>query len=109
MSFADVIQRWFKEEWGGSLHLPDGWYGRPYDNQHTLTSVSEYDDTITLVLDEKLTLYFEGLKAVSAQPRALVLGHFAKLRVSRGVFATDEGQVTKEYQEGEVKLVSGSR
>jgi len=59
MSFTETVQNWFKDQWGGSLLLPDGW---------------------TVVLDQKLTLLFEGLKSVKAQKRELIFGPFKKLR-----------------------------
>jgi hypothetical protein len=107
MSFKNTIQRWFKDEWGGSLLLPDGWYGRPYDNQHSLTSVDELRDTLTVILDRKLTLRFEGLKSVKAEKRELTFGPFEKLCFDWESFGTDGKRGTKEYQTGEVKIVTG--
>jgi hypothetical protein len=83
MRFADIIQKWFKDEWGGSLVLPDGWYGRPYDNQHSLTSIDELGEALTLVLDQKLTLRFENLNSVEVRNRELVFGPFDKLKKLR--------------------------
>ena len=108
MNFTNTIQRWFKDEWGGSLLLPDGWYGRPYDNQHGLTSVEESGEILTIVLDQKLTLRFEGLKSVKAQKRELIFGPFDKLRFDWESFGTDGKRGTKEYQSGEVKILTGS-
>ncbi len=107
MSFTNTVQQWFKDEWGGSLFLPDGWYGRPYDNQHALTSVEESGSALTIVLDRKLTLHFEGLKSVKAQKRELTFGPFEKLRFDWESFGTDGGHGTKEYQGGEVKILTG--
>lgn len=107
MNFTNTIQRWFKDEWGGSLLLPDGWYGRPYDNQHALTSVEESGETLTIVLDQKLMLRFEGLKSVKAQKRELIFGPFEKLRFDWESFSTDGKRGSKEYQAGEVKILTG--
>lgn len=107
MRFTDTIQRWFNNECGGSLLLPDGWYGRPYDNQHALTSIDESGSMLTMILDRKLTLRFEGLEAVKAQERELVLGPFEKLRFDWESFGTDGRRGAKEYQSGEVKILTG--
>jgi len=107
MSFTNAVQQWFKDEWGGSLFLPDGWYGRPYDNQHALTFVEEAGSVLTIVLDRRLTLRFEGLKSVRAQRRELTFGPFEALRFDWESFGTDGGHGTKEYQGGEVKILSG--
>jgi hypothetical protein len=94
-----------KKEWGGSLMLPDGWYGRPYDNQHSLTSVSESEGALGLILDQKLELRFEGLKSVCSRHHELVLGPFDRLRFKWEAY--DDGRrLMKEYRTGEVKIVS---
>jgi hypothetical protein len=105
MRYADIIRQWFKDEWGGSLVLPDGWYGRPYDNQHAITSVDEAGDGLTLILDQKLTLRFVGLKSVEVRNRELVFGLFDKLRFEWVAYGTGGEHGLKEYQTGEVKIV----
>jgi hypothetical protein len=109
MSFANTVQNWFKTEWGGSLLLPDGWYGRPYDNQHALTSVKETGEALTVVLDQKLRLHFEGLKSVEARKTELVFGPFDSLRFDWETYGTDIKRGTKEYRTGEAKIVSAPR
>ncbi|MHB1530020.1 MAG: hypothetical protein ACYCXT_11450 [Acidiferrobacteraceae bacterium] len=105
MLFADIIQQWFKDEWGGGLVLPDGWYGRPYDSQLSLTSVAESGDTLTLVLQKKLTLHFRGVKAVERRNRDLVIGPFDRLRFEWESFGDDGSHGAKDYQSGEAKIV----
>jgi|SRR5579859_374882 len=107
MTFTNTVQRWFKDEAGGSLFLPDGWYGRPYDNWHALTSIEESGNTLTIILDQKLTLRFDGLKSVKAQKRELTFGPFEKLRFEWEGFGTDRVRGSKEYQTGEVKILTG--
>jgi hypothetical protein len=104
---ADAVQRWFAEELGGSLLLPDGWYGRPHDNQHALTSVDETGEVLTIILDRKPTLRFEGLKSVESRKGELVFGPFDKLRFDWETYGADVKRGTKEYEFGEAKIVSG--
>ncbi|MGD9897413.1 MAG: hypothetical protein AB7T14_10115 [Candidatus Methylacidiphilaceae bacterium] len=104
-----MVQQWFKANWGGNLILPDGWYGRPYDSQHALTSVEECGSTLIVVLDHKLTLRFEGLKSVKAQKSELIFGPFERLRFDWESFGTEGTRGTKEYQGGEVKIASALR
>jgi hypothetical protein len=108
MSFKNIIQQWFKDEWGGSLLLPDGWYGRPFDNQHSLTSVEEMDETLIMVLDQKLRLRFDGLKAVQAKKGELTFGPFDRLHFEWESFGTDGKRGVKDYQVGEMKILKGS-
>jgi len=105
MRFTSTVEGWFKDELGGTLLLPDGWYGRPYDNQHSLTSIDEADDTLTIILDHKLTLRFDGLESVKVQGRDLIFGPFAKLRFDWEGFGNDGSRGTKEYRTGDVKIV----
>lgn len=105
MRFEDIIRQWFKNEWGGSLVLPDGWYGRPYDNQHAVTSINEVGDGLTLILDQKLTLCFKGLKSVEVRNRELVFCPFDKLCFEWAAYGTGGEHGIKEYLTGEVKIV----
>src|SRR5277367_6074660 len=102
MCVTNITQRWFKDEWRGTLLLPDGWYGRPYDNQHALTSIEESGESLTVVLDRKPTLHFDGLKEIRVQERDLVFGPFEKLRFDWESFGTDGKRGAKEYRSGEV-------
>ena len=106
MPFGNVVRNWFKHEWGGSLHLPDGWYGRPFDSQHSLTSVSEVGIELIVLLDGVLTLRFEGLKSVRQEGKELVFGPFDCLQfVAMGM---DENSAVdqKMYETGEVRIIS---
>jgi hypothetical protein len=107
MTFASTVQHWFEKEWGGSLLLPDGWYGRPYDNQHALTSVDQNGGTLTVVLDGKLTLDFEGLKSVEARAGELVFGSFEKLIFHWESYGPHTSKGSKEYRSGAAKIVAG--
>lgn len=105
MPSTHIIQQWFQVEWGGSLVLPDGWYGRPYDNQHEATSVVESGNSLTLILDEKLILRFEGLRSVVVKNRELVFGPFDSLWFQWSAYGSCEDGGTMEYQAGEVKII----
>ena len=105
MRFTHIIQKWFKDEGGGSLVLPDGWYGRPYDDQHAVTSIDESGEALALVLDQKLALHFEGLKSVQVWKRELVFGPFDKLCFEWEAYGTGGEHGAKEYGTGEVKIV----
>jgi hypothetical protein len=106
MRFSNIVQEWFKKEWGGSLLLPDGWFGRPYDNQHSLTSVEESGDDLSLILDRKLFLRFRGLKFVHERGHELVFGPFEELCFEWESYGADAKRQAKEYRTGEAKIVS---
>ncbi|MBI1355584.1 MAG: hypothetical protein GC160_14695 [Acidobacteria bacterium] len=82
MTAKSAIERWFNEKGYGGLMLPDGWYGRPFDNMHRLVSISERDGQLELFVDgPELVLRFEGLASVKKEGADLVLGPFVELAV----------------------------
>jgi len=52
---------------------------------------------LTIVLDRRLTLRFDGLKSIKARKSELVFGPFEKLRFDWASFGTDGRHGTKEY------------
>lgn len=106
MSITATIRDWFDREFGGSLQLPDGLYGKPFDNQHSLTQVSEVGDETTLVLDELITLRFQGLAGADVRTRDLVLGPFRKLSFTARPYGSAGNPISAEYDSGEVRIVS---
>lgn len=104
MTFEQIIRDWFDKEWDGSLILPDGWFGRPYDNQHALTLCEESEEKLSLGLDDHLHLTFYGLSDVALEGRDLVIGPFMLLSFEARPYG---GGVVKnkEYNGGAVKLV----
>lgn len=105
MRFSNTIHQWSQNEIGGSLVLPDGWYGRPYDNQHVVTSVDEMGDSLIVILDHKLTLCFHGLKSIQVCGRDIVFGPFNRMRFEWIAYEETETHGAKEYDGGEVRIV----
>jgi hypothetical protein len=105
MAYVDVIRRWFAAELGGGLILPDGWFGRPYDNQYSLTSIEEDGTDLAIVLSEHLLLRFSGLNAVTPKGRELVFGAFDKLYFEWMPFGGGSMQ-TQEYRGGEAIIAA---
>ena len=106
MHLTKIVQKWFKSQQVGGLVLPDGWWGRPYDGQHSLTAIEESEDTLTIVLDRVLTLRFEGLKSIKTQTSELTFGPFQRLIFDWESFGDDGNRGTREYETGEVKILS---
>ncbi len=98
------IQDWFQATGGGGLVLPSGWFGRPHDNIHTLTDASSTYETLTLVLDSTIKLYFSQL------PTVLTNGSELELRFSELRFQWQEYGSTKtheqNFQSGLVRFIA---
>jgi hypothetical protein len=48
---AKRVRRWFGHGHRPSLQLPDGWFGRPYDNCHGLSHLEVIGDRLLIGLD----------------------------------------------------------
>jgi hypothetical protein len=106
MSLEEIVTSWFKETWGGGLMLPDGWFGRPYDNIHRLDNVALSEDGLLLELDSgHLILRFEGVPEVTASKSELVLRSFRRLAFDWKEYGAMRIHSDK-YEQGEVKFVA---
>lgn len=76
------IWRWFASwEVGPGLILPNGWFGRPYDNIHSLTFLAVRPKKMLVELDHEMLLIFTDLKEVQDEGHELVLSSFSQLVV----------------------------
>lgn len=73
------IQPWFNSAKLASLELPDGWFGRPFDNLHTLTYFSIRPHKTIIELDNQLLLSFTDLASVIVNDKQLELSGFTQL------------------------------
>jgi hypothetical protein len=48
---AKQVRQWFGDGHLPSLELPDGWFGRPYDNCHALSHLDVIGDRLLIGLD----------------------------------------------------------
>lgn len=56
-----IVTEFFRvHPYGASLKLPNGWFGRPYDNLHQLTSAKGTDGSVVIILDGQQSLSLEG-------------------------------------------------
>ena len=104
-----VIQKWFEKNTGGAILLPDGWFGRPFDNLHTLVSVDEKDNCLQINLDDGDThLTFHGRCVVKADKKELYFYDFSLFVFSWIPYGTPKQDVisSKSYTGGEVVCVS---
>lgn len=106
-NWTNTIKEWFGKRWGASMVLPDGWYGRPYDNLHTLTSLEQSGESLIVVLDCSIKLTFQGLKDVNITNSEIVFGPFEKLWFENSSMCnTSQKSTAIEYFAGEVRLVA---
>jgi hypothetical protein len=101
----DTVENWFKREWGGSIIFPDGWFGRPYDNQHQLTQFNQTHQNIQIILDDRLVITFIDLESIKDEGDQLVFRGFIKCVFTWIEYGSNKEHLA-EYFAGEVKIIS---
>lgn len=71
-----LIRKWFSTMSGGSMHLPDKWFGRPFDSIHQLTYLEQRPHRLLMELDQQLLLTFTGDVTAEVEASDLVIGNF---------------------------------
>ena len=102
---SNQVRDWFSRTWGGGLILPDGWFGRPHDNIHRLTDVTEDESSLRIVLDEQLSLTFHGNPSVQDNGKELVIVGYSRLAFDWEEYGSNVPHADS-YDSGEVKLVA---
>lgn len=99
-----TVQAFFARHEAVHLLLPDGWVGRPYDNQYGLASVSEAGGTLTIELDTG------DVVEAASDPQVVDAGTSLLVHdVDRATFASASGSV-RAADGGVIELVAlGSR
>ncbi len=102
---SSTVLDWFGRTGGGSLRLPNGWFGRPYDNLHQLTSAQMVDDRLVIVLDDRMILIVTGPVTAHVEPASLRLVGF-----NQAVWEwTENGSATphtETFDTGEIEFVA---
>ena len=105
----------FSEFQFAHLQLPDGWFGRPWDNQHELTYCVAREKRLLVELDHHLLLVFDGpLKSRREVGEAdadafalhtLVLDDFAQCVFDQREYGSDRWHV-RTFEGGSVRLLN---
>lgn len=101
---AALVRRFFEEHRPG-LKLPDGWFGRPFDNQHQLSDVTVRDDGLEILLDDRLRLVLHGPVQVQQSGKNLVLAGFDHAEWERQEYGSSGRVHRREYSSGTVEFV----
>jgi len=101
----DVVRQWFgKAEQALGPILPDGWFGRPYDNLYMLEDVQVVGDVLTVHLSEDTLLVFERLERVSLDNSELVFDGFRTGSIRWKEYGGVQYR-EQVYKSGQVRLV----
>ncbi|HET6428852.1 MAG TPA: hypothetical protein VFJ30_10605 [Phycisphaerae bacterium] len=101
----ELVQRWFANaEQGLGPILPDGWFGRPYDNLYMLEDVQVAGDVLTVYLSEDTALVFERLGQVYLDNSELVFEGFRSFSIRWKEYGGVQHR-EQTYDSGQVRLV----
>lgn len=101
----DLVRRWFvKAEQASGPILPDGWFGRPYDNIFVLKDVQLAGDVLTVYLSEDTTLVFDRLGRVYLDNSELVFEGFRACALRWREYGGSRYE-ERTYDAGQVRLV----
>ena len=70
--------------------MPSGWFGRPYDNGHTLTSVVRDGNELAITLDDHQVLRVTDPRVVAVDNRALRISGFSRGTWDWTAYGSDE-------------------
>ncbi|WP_287797554.1 hypothetical protein [Idiomarina sp.] len=101
------FELWNKKNNVFGLQLPDGWFGRPGDNQHRTTYTLERDNKLILELDNQLYLIFTKPLKFETSNNDLVISGFKQLVFDYQGYG-DLNVHSKVFKTGAVTLVSYS-
>ena len=87
------------------LKLPNGWFGRPYDNGLSLVEAEVRDDALIIEPDHPLRLIFHGIPTLESKANGLHLTNFDALVFEWKEVGGDQRPHREIYTSGEVYLV----
>lgn len=98
MNSVDKIKVWTSERSSFYFFLPDGPYGRPFDNQYTIQKIESSNSAIEIQFNEGFTLRFIGVPDVLQEECNLLISGYLSFH-----FEGPEG-LLKLFDYGEVTL-----
>jgi len=101
---AEVVRVWFQTAGAAGLILPDGWFGRPFDNLHRLTYLEARRYRLVLELDDQVLLIFDRPEVARVESSELVIEGFSQCVFDWLEYGSLRPQV-KAFRSGSVRLV----
>lgn len=107
---GDDLRRFFAAHRPG-LELPDGWFGRPFDNQHELTALAVSGGGIEIELDGQARMQLRGpvVSVLAEDGRSLALSGFDLMTWQWQDYGSSGRQRRREYDGGTVTFRTTER
>ncbi|KMK84645.1 hypothetical protein [Pectobacterium brasiliense] len=98
MSVNELIKMWIAGKESFYFFLPDGPYGRPFDNQYAVKKVESADNDLVIQFEGDIVLSFTGELKMVDEGCNLLISNYIECRFEA------QGQTPKCFDYGEVVL-----
>ena len=98
MTSTEFMTNWLREAKSLYFFLPDGPYGRPFDNMYSFQSLSAEGNSVAILLSDGIMLRFLGGITFEDRHTKLIITGFQELEFSV------QGRIVSSYEGGEVTL-----
>jgi len=103
---VEIINDWCRRNVSFGLQLPNGWFGRPYDNMHHLTGIFDRPNKLIIEIDPQLYLVFTKPTTISVDSdENLVCSNFSQLVFDRQGYG-DMKPFAEIFRSGSVTLMT---
>jgi hypothetical protein len=99
------MEKWFEQNEVFGLKLPDGWFGRPYDNHHRITLLEDRKHKLLIEVDEQLFFLITKPIKCSHVDGDLVISDFKQVTFDRQGYG-DMKPHCKVYDTGALTFVA---
>jgi len=99
MTENDLMTAWLKESKSLSFFLPDGPYGRPFDDVYHFQSIVQDGLSLNINFSDGISFRFAGHPVCERVDRKLIIKGFTECEFVEG------GKVVSTYTDGEVTLI----
>jgi hypothetical protein len=98
MKSHEIVEQWVSKRSSFYFFLPDGPYGRPFDNQYLVQRIEETSNGFKIFLSDNLMLSFSGDTQILDEGCNLLIKGF-----NHCIFEESQNNI-KKYDHGEVVL-----
>ncbi|ALR74829.1 hypothetical protein [[Enterobacter] lignolyticus] len=98
MNAAETVTKWVSKRSSFYFFLPDGPYGRPFDNQYSIQRIEKTSNGFDIFLSDELILVFIGNAEVVDEGCNIIISGFERCKF------LEKNIVKVEYDYGEVVL-----
>ncbi len=108
-SLSSKLEHWLSANNQFGLKLQTGWFGRPYDNHHSVTNIHERPNKFIIEIDEQLFLIFTKPLEIELSGDDLVFTKYQQLTFDYQGYGDMDSHCNLYGQPGETTFVSYSR